>query len=551
MPQFSRRVEQILRELEKRPEVGEQILTKLTTRPSGEQYPIYAWKPLCAPWNPESNCTFQRDLFFCNAETIGILGGNGIGKTETLSCYIAARLRGRIPIFPDVRWPIPQVGWAGCEPDELPKFFERIVRYIPEGEIDRILWARGSEYLRLKNGSELWMKSYGERREGWQGANLNFLALNEEPYEHHWAEGAARLRLENPQKIIAFTPVKGAAYIHDILDLKNFDKYLNLKSGKLALFTASMRDNKTLAPNYVENMIAACLGDEDMIAIRVDGKPIDLRGKHIFGDKSVRDGMEFQHSQVSDPMEWIWFDDAAKPHKGEALNGHWKVWEHPIPRARYAMGADVAAGISDGDYSACFVMNTDTGSIAAVFHGKLEPGDFGQELAIAGRYWNTALLGWEMNNHGGTVYDRLMQLRYPRCYKRQSFGGRIRADIQTYGFNTDKNSKPAIIHDLRGAVIDKKLVIRDYPTIKEMLNFGYIRKEESSARDYGMAALTGHDDLVMALAITWRVAKSTGSPRMERELEGGKSPMDYWLEKQKHPKAKIQENRFRRPLVVR
>lgn len=556
---LSKRAQRALDYLANRPDVAERILRAKTTDTAGNDLPIFSWRPLCAPWNPTSNCTFQRDIFFCKSDVIGVVGANGIGKSQTLAAYCAARLRGRIPVFPDLAWQVPQIGWFGCEPDELSDFFERIVAFIPENEIARILRSPGGEYLELKNGSTIEPKSYAQRREQWQGKNLDFLVLNEESYEHQWTEGVARLRgsvhrkpgeANRPQLVIAFTPVKGAVFIHDVLDLLHFDDHLNKMDGKLSLFTASMRDNKTLPAGYVERVIEACRGDEDLIKIRVDGLAVDLRGKHIFGNKGLRDAMAWQNENVSEPEYWFWFNDRGKPQAGEKnMPGTWRVWERPIPRATYAIGSDVALGGTEGDFSAAFVLNADTGSIAAVYHGRLEPGDFGQELYYAGRFFNTALVGWEMNGPGATVYDRLKQLHYPRMYQRNSFGGRMKAQIQTYGFVTDKNSKPTIIHDLRGAIQDKKIIIRHDGTMRELLNFGYIRKEESSSRDYGMAALSGHDDLVMALAITWRVAKSCPSPRMVLEQQRSRTPMEHWLEKQRN-RDKGKKRIFGRPAVV-
>jgi hypothetical protein len=61
-------------------------------------------------------------------------------------------------------------------------------------------------------------------------------------------------------------------------------------------------------------------------------------------------------------------------------NGRLKVWEYPQEDRTYIIGADVAEGISAGDYSAAYVVDALSGATVAALHGHWNTHDYAMKL---------------------------------------------------------------------------------------------------------------------------------------------------------------------------
>lgn len=506
-----------LAELVAHPDAASVIRDELNKRRlthDGKLHDFYTWLPRCAPFvtdgvRPGSvpNLTFQRDLPQSKARMIGLCTANGVGKTEVGAHLVASRAMGRHPVFKELSWNVPQLIWVCGEPDLLPGLFQRVLKYIPKSQIVKKLDSQAHQYLQLKNGSEIKFKSTGMDREAFQMDNVNFAWCDEEPPQKIWIELCARLRCPDSQVLLTFTPVKGTTFMHDTLEMESRSKHLGAMEGKIALFGARMEDNDVLPQDFIDDMKFKCRADPDMYAIRIEGDYRELRGRRIF--------LESELAEISaackKPPERVFFGMDGKPQYMKVEyddSPGWEVWKRPIPGMKYAACADLSEGSLTGDYTAAFVVCADTGEAVARYHGKCEPSEFAREFYLLGKLYNTALLGWEKNMQGAAVYDVLFkQLHYPRLYKSENFSGKILTDLQAYGFRTDKNSKMTIIQNLKDAIHDKAVKLFDSDTVDELLQFGYIRKEEASSRSFGMGAMSGHDDLVMALALTWHISR--------------------------------------------
>lgn len=510
-------------------------LEKRRKTPDGKLHDFYTWLPRCAPFvtdgvRPGSvpNLTFQRDAAMSKARMIGVVCANGVGKSEFGAHLVASRAMGKHPVFKDLSWNVPQLIWVCGEPDLLPGLFQRVLKYIPRSQIAKKLESQAHQYLMLKNGSEIKFKSTGMDREEFQMDNVNFVWCDEEPPQKIWVEVCARLRCSDSQILLTFTPVNGTTFMHDTLEIERWTTYANAQDGKIALFHARMEDNDVLPQDYVDDMKHQCRSDPDMYEIRIEGKYKEMRGRRIFSEADLAGIDKLCHK----PPERLFFGIDGKPqyHKIEADMPGWDVWKRPTPGSKYAGCADLSEGTLTGDYTAAFIICADTGEIVARYHGKTEPGDFARDFYLVGKHYNTALLGWEKNMQGAAVYDVLFkQLHYPRLYKSENFSGKIMTDLQSFGFRTDKNSKMTIIQNLRDAIHDGVIKFFDHDTVRELLQFGYLRREEGSSRTYGMGAMSGHDDLVMALALTWHVSK-----RVQVGVNKYMEPQNFgdWLEQQ-------------------
>lgn len=172
-----------------------------------------------------------------------------------------------------------------------------------------------------------------------------------------------------------------------------------------------------------------------------------------------------------------------------------KVWQPPQDGKEYVIGADVAEGIEE-DYSVATVMERTGHMTVARFRGDLEPADFGEYLAILGRWYNQALIGAEINNHGLTTVQRLRDVGYNNLYRREmGIDERYEEYTSKLGWRTDVRTKPLMIDGLSEAISTNQITDYDLIFIRECMT--YIRDQRGRTN----AQLGQHDDTVIATAI--------------------------------------------------
>lgn len=165
----------------------------------------------------------------------------------------------------------------------------------------------------------------------------------------------------------------------------------------------------------------------------------------------------------------------------------------------YYIGADVAMGLSDGDYSAAVVLDAKA-NVVAVWRSHIEPDRYATILYALGKFYNNALIAVENNNHGLTTLTALKKyLYYPRVYAQQRVDKVTNERTEILGFSTDSKTKPLIIDELRAAVRKREIVIPDRTIVEEMIT--YIVDESGKTN----AQRGSYDDTVMALAIALRI----------------------------------------------
>jgi hypothetical protein len=172
-----------------------------------------------------------------------------------------------------------------------------------------------------------------------------------------------------------------------------------------------------------------------------------------------------------------------------------KVWKKPEDGHEYVIGADVAEGIEE-DYSVATVMDKTNHTTVARFRGDLEPADFGEYLSFLGQWYNQALIGVEINNHGLTTVQRLRDVGYNNLYRREmGIDERYEEYTSKLGWRTDVRTKPLMIDGLSEAISTDQITDFDIIFIRECMT--YIRDPRGRTN----AQLGQHDDTVMATAI--------------------------------------------------
>jgi hypothetical protein len=193
----------------------------------------------------------------------------------------------------------------------------------------------------------------------------------------------------------------------------------------------------------------------------------------------------------------------------ERSDGELRVWAEPEKGKRYVIGSDVAEGLDGGDYSSADVLELPLGIQVAQWHGHIAPDLYGYLLDSLGRWYNTALLGVEANNHGLTTLVTLRDLNYPNLYVQHQLDDRGSADKETkrIGWLTTSKSKPYIIDQLSAELREGTCGICCKETIQEMQT--YVVHENGS---FG-AQLNCFDDRVMSRAIAGEMLRASPSYR--------------------------------------
>lgn len=196
----------------------------------------------------------------------------------------------------------------------------------------------------------------------------------------------------------------------------------------------------------------------------------------------------------------------------EDPKGYISIWKKPQEGVFYSIGADVAEGLVEGDYSCGIVGNSDTFDIDAMWHGHIDPDLFGKELVKLARYYNNAYLGCENNNHGLTTLNAIRKEDYYNIYYSKSYDRMADKMTQKMGWTTSVRTKPYMIDKLAQFVREMHVGIYSDLIIGEM--FTYVIEDNGKTN----AQQGCHDDTVMATAIMLQLLLENRGANYEPEI---------------------------------
>lgn len=178
------------------------------------------------------------------------------------------------------------------------------------------------------------------------------------------------------------------------------------------------------------------------------------------------------------------------------LLNHLLVWELPDPDEDYAIGGDVAEGLENRDRSSFDVVKKSSGEQVAHWFGYLDAELFAQLMTHVGRWYNTAFIGPERNNHGHAVIQKLREVYPHRAIYSEQYLDRDHDDeTPKLGWLTTAQSKPVIIEGLKSLLRESASGVRWIGTINELNTYVYDARGRMNAQ-------TGcFDDQVMSYAI--------------------------------------------------
>lgn len=190
--------------------------------------------------------------------------------------------------------------------------------------------------------------------------------------------------------------------------------------------------------------------------------------------------------------------------RGEFEDGEWTesetgaitLYELPEEGVPYVLGGDTAG--EGSDYFTAIVIDNVSGKIVAKLRQKYSEPEYVRQIYALGRFYNDALAAIETNFSTYPVM-KLMEMGYPNQYSREREDTYTRQMKKSYGFRTDRQSRPRAIANLVEVFSAHPEWFGDSELLNEMLTFCY-------NEDHRPEALAGkHDDLVMGAAITYAV----------------------------------------------
>lgn len=469
----------------------------------GKLLPFYGWTPYsvaAAPFNGESP---QEECIRSKAKRKIFMGGNRAGKTELMVHQFVSYGMGFEP-FTGIRYDTQgEVGWLCTEPDFVESLFDRLIAHAPADEVD-IRRSPGRYTMRFKKtGFLIRMKSFAQPATQYESERVYAIGSDEEMPEHLFQ--AARTRIIDRHGIMLFTltPVLGTVYLSDIS--MGFDeKHERAEGGKCAWWQLRMEDNPHLPKEAIADYKADFLGDDEEYRIRVEGEYIARVGNCPFNDylRTMGDATE-------EPLGWFRFDEDGELVPEQDGFG-WVLWQEPKPGYAYGIGADPGGDTPGGkSNSAAWIVEAPTGKYVGSFAHRLPPIDFAEELMMAGRAYNQALLGPEGNNSmGGVVCQRLIDASYPNLYMRTYFGSKMNGMVKdVVGWKTDMQSKRLLVEEWCYALNRSNVWMPDGETVNEMRTFTRYKKSASGTYGFGPSSTRHRDDRVMAAMIAWQIVK--------------------------------------------
>jgi stalled ribosome alternative rescue factor ArfA len=177
-----------------------------------------------------------------------------------------------------------------------------------------------------------------------------------------------------------------------------------------------------------------------------------------------------------------------------------KIFEEPVPGKEYVIGGDVAEGLKTGDYSVAEVVEVTTMKTVARWRGHVDPDRFGEILGALGAYYNYALIGVEVNNHGLTTIQKLRDTFYTNLFKRdRGYDEDFEEPTSNLGWKTDVRTKRLMIDGLIRIIREGLNEDKDEIFVEEA--FAFVRDDRGR-----MNAEEGeHDDTIIAKAIAFQL----------------------------------------------
>ena len=186
----------------------------------------------------------------------------------------------------------------------------------------------------------------------------------------------------------------------------------------------------------------------------------------------------------------------------EHPTGRLAIWEMPQPGEVYDIGADVASGKLDGDFSCAEVIKRRTREQVAEWRGHIGTLDFAEPLYGLGKLYHWAQLCPEVTQIGMGTMERLKEMQYPSLYRWRRYGKMVPKITDDVGWHMSHVSKQHLVTRARHHISHQSVIIRSENLIRELREYVVY---QTDAREYYEGG-GANDDTVTA----WMLALSIG-----------------------------------------
>ena len=214
--------------------------------------------------------------------------------------------------------------------------------------------------------------------------------------------------------------------------------------------------------------------------------------------------LDFMEQNCCEPQAMVEFyknpSGKVKYREVNKRENSWSIWKYRIKGHSYAGFADPAEGAltdptdnkSKPDRSVGGILDRNAFDIPAVYYGRPDTIEFGQQFTLACEYYNLAWASPEMNSIGQSLLDQMKMADYPNIYYREKKEEEAaKEDSKKFGWKTTTKTRKPLVADLVKVTRERELVIYDIRVIDEMRVFVY----NPQGKPKGMAGET--DDCVI------------------------------------------------------
>jgi len=171
-------------------------------------------------------------------------------------------------------------------------------------------------------------------------------------------------------------------------------------------------------------------------------------------------------------------------------SGEITIYRRPTSTVPYVIGGDTK-GEGRDKYAATVIDNTNGMRVASLHMAVNHSKPYTWQMYCLGRYYNTALVGIEMNFNTAPI-EELERLKYPLQYVRQKYDSMGKPVEKKFGWKTDGNTRPLIIDKEIGLIDSHIELFTHIDFLSEALTFVYDKNGRPDAES------GKHDDLLIS-----------------------------------------------------
>ena len=364
----------------------------------------------------------------------------------------------------------------------------------------------------LPDGKKIFLKSYEQGWQSFQGAGVHFILFDEECNDKKvYTECMTRLLDTRGYLAMTMTPLQGKSWTYyDIYERSQYDT-------GITIFKANMYEAPHLDNDAIDEMLARYPEHEKRA--RAYGEFAVSADKRFFNPVNVHNWVSNlipctttlsvgiageTHGNITDlklPLDVVEVHEPCLIN-GENVNeeGIVQVWEYPKMGIGYVLGVDVASGEgSQTDHSVCHVKTVSAnGSIrhvATLRSNKIKPYDYGRLCMWLARYYNNGLIIAESEGLGLAFLSAIEF--YPYAWRSEVYNGaRDKMGIVM----TSKRYK--VMENERDLVENRNMpIVLERETLAEMGLFVYSDKKDSRGNFKPDHVKGGRSDGIIASAL--------------------------------------------------